>query len=768
MMKRKTWLKPKNVPVSSELSAFLNAHPLVGQALARRGITTVSQARGFLQPDDYDPAPAAELPDLISARKRLLKALDLNQKIAVWGDFDVDGQTSTALLVSALRGLELDVSYYIPLRDTESHGINIPGLKRLLHPGIDLLITCDTGIDEHEAVEYARKQGTDVIITDHHELPDQLPRAAAVINPNRLQPDHPLFTLPGAGVAYKLIEDLFQSLGKDAAGLLDLAALAVVSDVAVQTGDTRYLLQKGLTVLQTSPRPGLQALCDVIDLDPALITENEIGFQIGPRLNAAGRLGDANPAVEFLTARTAAEAEPFALHLEVLNRRRRSLTEQIYQEALEKISQHPEFLEDYRTLVLSSPDWHPGVIGIVASRLVERFRKPAILFVEENGRMRGSARSVEGVSIIDFINLQADLLTSFGGHPMAAGMELPADNLPAFRRNLSLSIQAHGIDPEEASALQIDGFLPFSDINLELIDDLSRLAPFGPGNPPLTLATNNVTLIESAEIGKDRSHRKLSVRDPQGSTLDVLWWNSGDLPEPPDHFDLAYQVSENYYRGQRRLQVTLQDLKETREAPAVIPARPARPASTDFRNHPDPDTKLKILQEKHSDLQIWREDRPGSSLPGANRLGISQSSALVIWTRPASGYILSSLIKRADPDQIYYFSGPPPFDTLNSFRRGLIGMVKYDLLRENYELELSRLAAAASQTESVILKGLEWLDALGQIQILSRSKSVISIEPGGGSQKPELSLVSTALTRAFAETQFFRLFYQNASLENIL
>lgn len=777
MIKNTRWVDPVQVQVSGGLQQYLKsrmpqhapARRLVGQILVRRGIDTPSRAAGFLEPARYRPAPADDLPDLPEARKRLQQAVHGREKVAVWGDFDVDGQTSTALLVSALTSLGLDPAYYIPLRDTESHGLNIPGLKQLFKSGAALLITCDTGVDDHQAAAFAREQGVDLIITDHHDLPDQLPAAEAVVNPNRLPADHPLYHLPGAGVAYKLIEDLYHALGRDPTGLLDLVALAVVSDVAVQRGDTRFLLQKGLEVLRSSPRPGLQALYDQIGLDYTRLTESELGFQIGPHLNAVGRLEDANQSVQFLTAISKAGAEAFAMHLVHLNRKRRKLTERIFQQALEMTAQHPQLLGDYRALVLSSPDWHPGVIGIVASRLVERFGKPTLLFVEEGQRARGSARSVSGISIIDFITMQKDLLTSFGGHPMAAGMQLPAENLPAFRRRLSRSMQTHGADPSEASVLQIEKYLPLSDVNLDLVDGLSKLAPFGHGNPPPVLAARDLTLEKMTVIGKDRAHRKLSVRDHHGSRLAVLWWNSADLPTPPERLDLAFQVSENHFRGRRTLQATLEDLKESARPGVVLPSPSSARDLVDLRSHPDPAARLnQLLGQEQGELQIFREDGPGSEKPGSHRLELSRSRKLVIWTQPASAYILSSVIEQVDPEKIYFFSNPPPFQTLSSFLGGLMGMVKYNLSDSNYELNFPLLAAAASQTEGVIAKAVQWMDSQGQIRISSRTATAVIIEPEFKTQFADLSQISPGLMRAFAETQSYRIFYRSNSLENLL
>jgi len=299
----RNWTDPLPVEVDPAFQAAVGGNPLVAQILVRRGIHDAALAHSFLDPDSYIPTSADVLPGMLAACERIEQAIAQNERIGVWGDFDVDGQTSTTLLVSALKGLNANVTFHIPVRAHESHGVNIENLSLFLDSGVNLVVTCDTGISSNEAVDYAHSRSVDVIITDHHSLPDLLPDAFSVINPKRLPDDSPLTGLPGVGVAYKLAEALYQRAGRTAElnNFLDLVALGIVADLANQTGDTRYLLQRGLPILRTSPRTGLQVLYELSGLQPAYLTEEHIGFVLGPRLNALGRLDDANPVVEFLT-----------------------------------------------------------------------------------------------------------------------------------------------------------------------------------------------------------------------------------------------------------------------------------------------------------------------------------------------------------------------------------------------------------------------------------------------------------------------------------
>ncbi len=452
------WFDPVDIVVPDNLKEVIYGHSLVTETLVRRGIINPNQVRAFLYPEYYSPTPAKEMPGLENAVIRIFQAIDSGETILVWGDFDVDGQTSTTLLVEALRELDAKVEYHIPIRATEGHGIRVEVLEQILteNPTINLLLTCDTGISAFEAVEFSNKNQIDVVITDHHDLPELLPLAHAIVNPKQLDQKHPLATLPGVGVVYKVVEALFDRRSATTNNVpkrekyLDLVALGIVADVAELSGDTRYLLQCGLNALRNTKRLGLRTLMDVAQIIPGQLDEEQIGFGIAPKLNALGRLSDANQIVEFLMSEDPNRTRGFVSQLEGLNERRKLLTEQIMQAVLGQIDRDRSLLEQ-AALVLAHPGWHTGVIGIVASRIVERYGKPTILFsIGEDGIARGSARSIEGVHIAEAIATQKELLIQYGGHPGAAGLSLPKDALPAFRRGLGQAIKTQwGDQPPE-------------------------------------------------------------------------------------------------------------------------------------------------------------------------------------------------------------------------------------------------------------------------------------------------------------------------------
>jgi single-stranded-DNA-specific exonuclease len=465
------WLDPPPVEIPASF-ADLGLPPLIAQTLVRRGITTPEAARAFLDPHSQPIVSPFELPGMQSAVERIFLAIRREEQICVWGDFDVDGQTATALLVQTLGALGAEVTYHIPIRAVSSHGVHIPQLTEIIDRGAKLILTCDTGITAHEAVEYAKSRGVDFVITDHHEPGPTLPDAAAVVNPKLLPEDHSLGTLAGVGVAYKLAEALFSQKpllpGRERAGvrvetesLLDLVALGLIADVALLTGETRSLVQKGLEALRNSKRLGLKAIAQLAGQPLSQANEEYVGFVLAPRLNALGRLGDANPAVELLITANQSRANVIAGQLEGLNAQRKLLTSQVYQAAEAQLRADPSLLTQ-PAIVLGNPAWPGGVVGIVASRLKERYNKPVILFNTAEGEpARGSARSIEGLHITEAIAAQSDLLLGFGGHPMAAGLSLAQENLPAFRKGLCKTIEGMlGKSAREEPTLQIDAWMP--------------------------------------------------------------------------------------------------------------------------------------------------------------------------------------------------------------------------------------------------------------------------------------------------------------------
>lgn len=766
MLKKNThWIYPTDVEISPELLEVAGGNNLLAQLLVHRGLAAPQAAKAFLDPQIYQPTSPFELQGMESAVERLFTAIHRGQKIFVWGDFDVDGQTATTLLVQGLQWLGADVGYYIPDRERESHGVNLPALEKLINQGAELVLTCDTGISAVEATAYAAQRDVDILVTDHHDLPNLLPDAYALINPKFLPMDHPLSTLPGVGVAYKLMEALLQRNGKtdQLESLLDLVALGIVADIALQTGDTRYLLQRGIAKLRRTDRLGLLNLMDLAELEPANLTEEHIGYIIAPRLNALGRLDNANLAVELLTTNSSGRARFLASHLEALNGQRKLLTDQVFQGILDQIQRDPGLL-DPSVLIFSHPNWPGGVIGIVASRLVERFHKPVILFSAPlEGIARGSARSIPGINITAAIATQADLLYSFGGHPMAAGLSMDTNKISQFHHSIAREVSKASQNLDLDAVINIDAVLSLVDLSLEQVQQLERLSPFGAGNPPLIFASQPLNIRSFKAIGRSQEHLELLLEDEQEQSWRVLWWQGAGWELPKGRFRLAYTVRTTDYLGKPQLQIEWQDaalledesLKGIDEGAWEV---------IDCREDTSPSDKLAVL-DLPSDSQIWAEALTPPPPGSRNREQLESGKILIVYTIPPGQTLLREALERVSPEHLYLFAVDPGLDEPKTFLPHLAGLVKFAINEHQGITNLTQIASALGHRSQTIVAGLEWLQARGQLQYTLDHSGNLILHPGTHQDalKPQ---ISQKLKSLLQETRAYRNYYRLADSQS--
>jgi single-stranded-DNA-specific exonuclease len=757
------WIDPSPVSIPASF-AELNLHPLVAQTLVRRGIATPEAARLFLHPDRVSPVP---FPGIEIAVERILQAIHNKEMICVWGDFDVDGQTSTSVLVQTLQGLGANVIYYIPIRGKESHGVHIESLEPILDSGAQLILTCDTGITANEAIDYINSRGADVVITDHHDLGDTLPHAKAIVNPKLLPEGHVLENLAGVGVAYKVAEALISRSSNaehqiSPADLLDLVALGLIADVALLKGETRALAQRGIHALRRTQRTGLKIIAELARTSLETLTEETIGFTFAPRLNALGRLSDANPAVELLTTRDTARARVLATQIEGLNSQRRLLTSQVYEAAESLLRENPLLLTE-PVIVLAHQNWPGGVVGIVANRLVDRYHKPAILLTEsEDGILRGSARSVEGLHITDAIATQKERLLGFGGHPMAAGMALAKENLPAFRKGLGKAVEKQlGSIVRQEPTLQIDAWLHLDEINLELATVLETLAPYGAGNPSLTLATRNVKTKSVTAIGKEREHLKLRVEDERGNLADILWWGGAgeEQPEEGSVFDIAYSLRASTFRGEKQLSLQFEEFRVVKEPP--IDLRKRQIEVVDYRM--EAVSKLAELREQAPGLQIWAEGADKEK--GKTRYQLQPANELVIYSTPASSQDLRAALETVKPAKVYLFAVSPQQEKTDAFLSRLAGLVKFVINQREGKVTLLEMAGVTGQRDKTVQIGLEWLAAGGHISVENQNGTVL-LSKGKGASNPYLQKeLFIAVRGNLEETAAYRAHFARAATE---
>ena len=568
-MNERKWVvaRPAKGPVE-KLSAKLGILPITAGLLVNRGMSSAQDAEAFLSASLSDLPSPFLMKGMEAAVRRLCRCIYEKEKVAVYGDYDVDGVTATSLLTSFLRGLGCDVTYYIPDRFTEGYGVNSSALHTLKQKQVTLVISVDCGITAADEVAQARTLGMDFIVTDHHSLLGQLPEAAAVINPRQTDCRYPGKELAGVGVAFNLAlalrrtlreEGFFKTVAEPNMGdFLDLVSLGTISDRVPVENVNRIMLKEGLKRMRTPKRLGLRALKEVSGIDDG-IEIFDLGFRLGPRINAAGRLDSADKAVELLLADSLEEASSLAKFLDERNSERRGIEEKILRDATRMVESAPEYAES-NSLVLSSRKWHKGVIGIVASSLAGSCGKPAFLIsVDENGVGRGSGRSFGGINIFSVLLKCEDLLVEFGGHAYAAGVTVLEEKIGLFRERFSQELEKSGQKPE--TRLDIDSEIGLSNISDTLVSEIESLSPFGEGNPEPLFLSRVVDVVDQRLL-KDQ-HVLFRVRG-DGSVVNCIWFYAS-RKHLPEKMDLVFSLRFNVRNGKREPRLFIKDVRETRQ-----------------------------------------------------------------------------------------------------------------------------------------------------------------------------------------------------------
>jgi single-stranded-DNA-specific exonuclease len=571
---KKHWhmLKPNPATVR-ELSRNLNFHPLTAAVLANRNYTTPADARHFLNVSLNDLRPPASLKDARTAVKRIYEAITKRQKILIFGDYDVDGITSTVILLNFLRDVGADVTYYIPHRITEGYSIQSRHISHYARPNrFDLIITVDCGSDSHAAAVAANKHGIDMVITDHHNIGPDIPPALAVINPKRADCQSGLQNLAGVGVAFFLIIRLRAYLREQGfwrersepnlKNYCDLVALGTVADMVPLIEENRILCKIGLDLINAGYRPGLNALAKAGGIRNATLDAADIAFKLAPRLNAAGRMDHAARAVELLTTNDTEYAASTAQTLNILNQKRQQLEKGTLTEIEEYLRVNPSLLSR-QSLVLSQDNWHAGILGIVASRIMERYYRPVILIATETDFGKGSARSVPGVDLYQALTECQTLLEAFGGHSLAAGLKIRRENIAEFQQEFENTIQKIAQPENLVKQLEIDGELDFSAISDKLIDELESLMPYGTGNPEPLFVSSNVRVVSSKIVAQH--HRRMVLKHASGRSgpaFQAIHFNVDEHSAQKNTFaHLVFKLHWNRWNGSKTAQIVVEDLE---------------------------------------------------------------------------------------------------------------------------------------------------------------------------------------------------------------
>lgn len=555
-----SWQIHQNNPEAEVLIPWLEAHQFptfFANMLWHREIRTDEQLEAFFSPSLEQLHDPFLMYDMDRAIERIQTAVGEGQPILIYGDYDADGITSTTVMKEAIELLGGEAFFYLPDRFKDGYGPNKAAYERLIEEyGIQLIVTVDNGVSGHEAIDFAKSVGVDVIVTDHHELPEVLPDAYAVIHPHHPKGNYPFADLAGVGVAFKVATALLDEVPVE---MLDLVAIGTIADLVSVTGENRALVKLGLDIIKQSDRIGLQALCQKADLSQESITEENIGFGIGPRLNAIGRLGDASPGVTLLGTFDEEEAVELAEFIQTKNSERQAIVKTITEEAIEMVKEMPS----HGVYVLAKSGWHEGVLGIVASRIVQETGRPAlVLAIDEQTQVaKGSGRSVTQINLFEAMSAASDLFINFGGHHMAAGMSLPMDRLSDLQEALDKFVVESAIDFSTGPELQVEAVLPIADGTIEFIQQLSLLAPFGTDNPSPHFLFDQVKAINLKQIGAGQTHLKFQLKQ-NDQLLDCIGFDFGkDMEElaTADELQLVGQLSINEWNGNRKPQVFVKD-----------------------------------------------------------------------------------------------------------------------------------------------------------------------------------------------------------------
>lgn len=725
------WIVKESQEVKEDFLDLAFNSRIVAQLLLNRGINLVSKARFYLDPNFYEESNPQEIPDLLKARDRILQAISKNEKITIYGDYDVDGVTATSCLLTTLKQFTENIDFYIPSRITEGYGLNKEAVKLLKKENkTDLLITCDCGITNHKEIELANSLGMDVIVTDHHSLPENLPPACAVLNPRLLPPDHKLHNLPGVGVAYKLAQAILKTLSTQhlalSTKLLDLVTLGMIADLAPLVDENRYLVQIGLPKLASTNRIGLKELLRICGYEKALNTDS-VGFGIAPRINAIGRLADAKLAVKLLTTNDLLEAVHIATELDIQNKHRQLLCEKILDQAVTLVSEYVDLKND-KCIVLAKEDWHHGVLGIVASRIVEKFNLPTILIgVEKEQNIgRGSGRSINALNITDVLCLCSNHLERFGGHKAACGLSIRRENIEGFV--LEFKAQANKLLKEKdlEPTLQIDMELPITCLNRDLLQKINKLSPFGLGNPTPLFASEEVEVVDHKTIGKDGKHLKLMLKSNiyQSSKVfeSLIWNNSAENQfKAGDVIKVAYAPKLNSYNGEVFTQLEIKDWQFIRERIGVSAYQRDSEREVvelyDYRGR----TQECINSLTSTQVLFFAETLQKDFLPlkTSSRSNLCKTESLVFLEIPPDENTLLDIINRTSASKVYFAFTQHSVPSTQYLLKRLIGMLKYVKNNKNSIVSETELQSALGLNKTTLSYALELLN---KIDFLSYKK----------------------------------------------
>ncbi|REH76091.1 single-stranded-DNA-specific exonuclease RecJ [Staphylococcus felis] len=670
------WLaKDNNNKIESSLIKEFNLTPMMSQVLESKGFTSRETIEAILSSNDMSHSPEA-LSDMTRATERIHKAIHKQESILVYGDYDADGVTSTSILVDALEQLGAHVNWYIPNRFSEGYGPSEGAFRNAYDEGVQLIITVDNGIQGHNEIDIANELGMDVIVTDHHEIGDTLPNAYAIIHPMHPNFDYPFQYLCGAGVALKLAQNLLKEIPSE---YWIFAMIGTIADLVSMTDENRYIVKKGLSLINEKTPVSIQALLKQASFDE-VITEETIGFLIGPRLNAVGRLEDAGLAVELLRTKEKDEALFLAEQVEYFNNERKNIVQAITEEAMTMAKTYIE--KNHQFLVLAKEDWHEGVLGIVASRIVETFNLPTMILNIDHtqSHAKGSARSIAQISMYQALNNQTHCIEKFGGHHMAAGLTLSIENVDALRNGLNEWMKASYHSKDLKPVRHVDAVLDITDMTIDNIQSIERLRPFGSDFEKPTFRLNDLSINQVKSIGQKKNHLKLVFNE---QSLQGLYWNNGTLAQElmvDQNVDLIGELQVNEWNGYQSPQIIMTDI-QSKDRQIL-----------DYRNKnkklPQFDRNVSYLIHPSEDKQNEHEYYYGEPIPNSYEKCVLRDLPLTIED-------IQTSLKQLNASQVYlvfqhqysvYFDGMPKPELFKKCYKALYQKGQTNLVEDGVKL----------------------------------------------------------------------------------
>lgn len=734
---------------------------LVERLLATRGITKPDEINEFLNPFETTLTHPNAFIDMPKAVERLAKAIDGGENILVYGDFDADGVTSTALLIRTLRELGANVDYFIPDREMHGHGLNSKALVKVMtEKKPKVIVTCDCAVSDVEQVKFINSFKIDVIITDHHEAPEELPPALAIVNPkapNALDENlsakeiEYLASLAGVGVAFKLAHALLEKYKKleFIYDLLPYVAVGTVADLVPLIGENRYFVAKGLQAISGGKHLGLTKLLEAAgyNIEQGITSEN-IAFGVAPRINASGRLDTIDEALKVLISDNKQEIEMAIISLNNFNKIRQELCENIFLEADEMLKN--EGNKD-NSIILFNPKWHIGIIGIVASRLVEKYYKPAFLmtYSEETKQIRCSARGVKGISIYDVLSVNSELFDGFGGHEMAGGCSFSVEKITfeEVKKALNSAINEIVDGKEFKPFINIDLQLEPNEVDGNLISDIERLQPFGQANPSPVFALNNLTLLQKKLMGSNKNHLKLIAEDSQGNTYDCIWWSKGDISlKSGDRLDIAFCPQVNTYNGNTTIQLILQDIHAENLEEEVEPERQDdskirtydhRKKTNIFSSVDDyvktSGLKIAVFAEEKTILERLK---PFKTLTERvfNRQNAQKADVVMLFDYPSSQEVFDEIMQKTTPKFLHFMNYEVKNADEKEILKTFFGMLKFAHANKSGVFDLARSAAFLAQTKQTVIELLNIFSESEIIKLHEKGSENYKIEVAGNGE----------------------------------